>query len=134
MDNIYINKMKREALRLNTKNKQIETDLINNFNIPVFMNVVSEAEMPENLTYFIIETDDYTQSEPSKTAGETVTITMWATERPDPTLDHLTTIAIGLGNGLRLVSATNDYIIMEKTNTIINMFTCNFTRKVRVGC
>lgn len=134
MANMYLTQMKQEAARLNKINIQIQADLIEAFEIPVYMNVVSEDEMPEDLTYFIIETDDYTQSDSGKSASENVTITLWSTNRPDPTLDHLTTIAIGLGNKLRLVSATNDYIIMEKTNVIINMFTCNFARRVKVGC
>lgn len=134
MASIIATQMKAEAKRLNTMNMKIKSALESEFELPVYMNVVSENEMPENLTYFIIETDDYLQSQPSKSVRENVTITMWSKERPDPVLDHLTVIAIGLENRLDLESATNDYIIMEKTNEIINMFTCNFKRKVKVGC
>lgn len=134
MASIIATQMKAEAKRLNTMNMKIKSALESEFELPVYMNVVSENEMPENLTYFIIETDDYLQSQPSKSVRENVTITMWSKERPDPVLDHLMVIAIGLENRLDLESATNDYIIMEKTNEIINMFTCNFKRKVKVGC
>lgn len=127
--------MEQEAKRLNTMNMKIKQELEENFQLPVYMNVVTESELPEDLTYFIIEVDDYSHTdEASKAVSESVTITMWATDRPDPTLDHLMTVAIGLDNRLTLVNATNDHIIMEKTGVILNMFTCNFRRKTKVGC
>lgn len=127
--------MAQEAKRLNSMNVNIIADLKENFELPVYMNVVTEDELPEDLTYFIIEVDDYVHSDTaSKAVSENVTITMWSTNRPDPTLDHLMTVAIGLDNKLTFVNASNDHIIMEKTGVILNMFTANFKRKTKVGC
>lgn len=127
--------MAQEAKRLNSMNVNIIADLKENFELPVYMNVVTEDELPEDLTYFIIEVDDYVHTDTaSKAVSENVTITMWSTNRPDPTLDHLMTVAIGLDNKLTFVNASNDHIIMEKTGVIINMFTANFKRKTKVGC
>lgn len=127
--------MAQEAKRLNSMNVNIIADLKENFELPVYMNVVTEDELPEDLTYFIIEVDDYVHTDTaSKAVSENVTITMWSTNRPDPTLDHLMTVAIGLDNKLTFVNASNDHIIMEKTGVILNMFTANFKRKTKVGC
>lgn len=127
--------MAQEAKRLNSMNVNIIADLKENFELPVYMNVVTEDELPEDLTYFIIEVDDYVHSDTaSKAVSENVTITMWSTNRPDPTLDHLMTVAIGLDNKLTFVNASNDHIIMEKTGVILNMFTANFKRRTKVGC
>lgn len=127
--------MEQEAKRLNKMNINIVTDLKENFELPVYMNVVTEDELPEDLTYFIIEVDDYVHSDTSsKAVSENVTITMWSTNRPDPTLDHLMTVAVGLDNKLTFVNASNDHIIMEKTGVNLNMFTANFKRRTKVGC
>lgn len=127
--------MQQEAKRLNTMNINIIHDLKENFDLPVYMNVVTEDELPEDLNYFIVEVDDYVHSDTSsKAVSENVTITMWSTNRPDPTLDHLMTVAVGLDNKLTFVNANNDHIIMEKTGVILNMFTANFKRRTKVGC
>lgn len=123
-----------EAKRLNTVNMTIKSELEELFDLPVFMNVAAESEIPENLTYFIIETDDYTKTHAGKGLIENFTISMWSTNREDPTLDHLMTVAVGLDHRYNLINTTNDYIIMEKTNEIVNLFTANFTRSVKVGC
>lgn len=125
----------RQARQANEANKVIRESLAELFpDIPVFMNVLTEDELPENMTYLVIETDNYVKEDKSKSASETVGITLWSTNRPDPTLDHLYVILAGREGGLRLTSANNDFVIPPKTGEPINMFTATFHRPAEIGC
>lgn len=127
----------KQATRLNAQNKAIRDGLNEVFpDIPVFMNVLTEEEIPEDtMTYFVIETGNFNKMvENSNGVTENVAITLWARNREDPTLDQLLVIMTGNDAGLRFSSATNDYIINSDNSQIVGMFTARFTRAVKVGC
>lgn len=135
VNTIRLSQLTKEAKRINDQNKLIRETLAEVFpDIPVFMNVLSEDEIPENMTYIVIETDNYVKEPNSKTASETVGITLWSQNREDNTLDHLKILMAGTEAKLRLSSTNNDYIVMTKTTNIINMFVATFHRSVLVGC
>lgn len=122
--------------KINAQNKKLRDNLAELFpDIPIFMNVLSEDELPDNMTYIVIETDNYSKLDTSKTASETVGITLWSMNRPDNTLDHQYILLAGQDANLKLQNTNNDFIVMSKTNEIINMFVATFHRPVLVmGC
>lgn len=127
-----------QAKRLNDQNNKLRENLKELFpelEEKIFMNVLSEEEIPEDMTYLVVETDDYSVTDPkTKSARENVAVTLWSTNRQDPTLDHLYVILAGQEAGLRFTSTTNDYVVMPDNKTIVNMFVVTFARAVKVGC
>ena len=129
--------LQTQAKRLNAQNQKLREALAELFpNVPIFMNVLTEEEIPaETMTYLVIETGNYTKMiEKGASITETVAITFWAMNREDPTLDQLQLIMTGSDTGLNFTGSTNDYIINRDNSQIVNMFTARFTRGVKVGC
>lgn len=138
VNSISLAQTQKMAAKLNDQNNKLRSNLDELFpelSTKIFMNVLTEEEIPEDMTYLVVETDDYTMTDQKSNATrETVGVTLWSTNREDPTLDHLYIILAGQEAGLRFVSTTNDYVVMPDNKTIVNMFVCTFSRKVKVGC
>lgn len=135
---ISLTQAQAQAQRINEQNNKLRANLKELFpelTDKIFMNVLSEEEIPEDMTYLVIETDDFQVTDPkAKSARENVAVTLWSTNREDPTLDHLYVMLAGQEVGLRFSSTTNDYVVMPDNKTIVNMFVATFQRAVKVGC
>lgn len=137
MDNLIVQQIEKEAARINTQNMKLVQMLEEQFELQglVFMDMVQESELPQdNMNYIIVENGDYTNTTPEqKTFTETVTVTFWNENRPNPTLDRLMLLYIAKQCKLRVVSSNNENIILTNTNRIINMFTLTLSRGVKVA-
>lgn len=137
MNKVIAAQITKEAERINAQNmtlvQMIETEL----DLPnlVFMDLVQESELPQdNMTYVIIENGDYNNvvQDQKKFLTETVTITFWSENRPNPTLDRLQLIFIAKQLKLHVQSSQNENVILTDTSRVINMFTLTCTRGVKI--
>lgn len=135
LNGIILDNAIQQAKRLNALNISMKQDLEEHLGLPVFMQIATESEIPEDYNYIVVETDDYDNKNGDKmSVTETVSFTLFQTNRPDPTLDHLLMIAIGQSHKMTLEGTVNNYIVMERTGFIVNACTITFTRGVKVGC
>lgn len=130
--------LEREADRINEQNMALMNALVEYFGeeVPVFMDAVSEDELPENnMTYVFIESGNYNVSDDkNRMMRDNVTVTYFSEGRENPTQDRLAIVYAIRSVKLRFESSNQQTVFFDDTNRLVGIFEANASRPILKGC
>lgn len=131
-------RLAKEADRINAQNMKLLNSLVEYFgeSVPVFMDAVSEDELPnDQMTYVFIESGNYNVTDSkNKDMTDTVTVTYFSEGRENPTLDRLAIVYLLKDARLKFQGSSQDTMFFDESDRLVGVFVATATRQVLKGC
>lgn len=121
--------------RMGKQHKDIIDSLSNTFNLPVFVDELSEDEQPESLNYFYVIYGDYQKSQTVNRLLQEIYIVYVSQNNPEiefDTLDVITTIS--KVNGIEFNRTIKERLQLDDTDSYLDQINFIFKRKVAYEC